>query len=260
MDRWTDGQVYGQDPKHQKLPDVPDIESMMEVADVPLGDGPDVLPYSLEWYAGAKDRQLARDAEKEKLVVDRSQLRKTWSDLATTELSRWIDTIEEAAGSRENQEINILLARTVNERPYDTKEINLLKTAVDKAEQKRKVLREETKVILSTLRRVEDCVVAKEAHDAAEEQARLEKEKAEFERKAKAKAAVKKAQQMMYGGGDDDSDEEPASPGGEPEAEAPTSGGQLPPLNLPSGSPGQKTGMAAQLPPLDDPPVPPQLT
>jgi hypothetical protein len=270
MDRPLDGFIYGQPPS--KLPDVPDVVGMLEAADVPLGDGGN-LPHTLEWYAGAKERQAARNLEMETLVVSRNDLRNSWCDMAVEAMNTWIGNVEDLANLQEPQDINSLLARTVASRPYDTEEITKLKAIVTGAEARRAELREANASIIERLRTLEEKIHEKKHQDEVEEEARAEKERLRKEHKARSEEALRKAQSMMEGENDEGGDAEEAEDEDEPADTTEVSGGPLPPLpspTLPSqspgtpgrgtppgiGTPGRRT---QELPPLTDPPLPPTL-
>lgn len=250
MDRPTDGVVYGQPPS--KLPDVPDIEGMFEAADVPKGDGSS-LPHSLEWYAGAKDRQKVRDAETEELVLAREELRNEWTDMAAGGMQQWITNVEDLANLMEPQDINALLARTMAERPADTNELDKLKGIVDGAEARRAELREANSGIIERLRIVEEQIRLKQQQDQAEDEARKERERIAREKKARSEEALRKAQALMYGEdpeGEGESNDEDGDGEDEPAADAEGDSGAVPAL---------RQGLNRELPPLADPPLPPPL-
>lgn len=277
MDRPTHGQIYGQAPS--KVPDVPDVNGMFEAADVPLGDGTN-LPHSLEWYAGAADRQKVRDAEVDELVVDRNDLRNEWCNMAREGMADWITKVEELANLQEPQDINSLLARTVAERPDDAGEIEKLKRIVTEAERQRAQLREANAGIIERLRVVEYEIHEKQNADQAEEEVRQEKERLAKEHRARSEEALRKAQELMYGHDPDNAEEDEEGDAGddnEPGAEA--GPGPLPPIQSPgpprspdvlggSGAPGRgptppapsaRSGLGRELPPIADPPPPPAL-
>ncbi|CAE7239440.1 ADK2 [Symbiodinium sp. CCMP2592] len=91
-----EGWVYGQKPKDPEAP--PDLESLFEAAGVPdkLTNGQP--PFSPEWYAGAKERQRVRDAEIEKIMSQRNDVRHQWAELMWTDLSVWRDRIDYTGG------------------------------------------------------------------------------------------------------------------------------------------------------------------
>merc|ERR1719393_235516 len=49
----------------------------MEASNIPLTDE---LPHSLEWYAGAKDREAARQKEIDGLLDEKNELRIEWAE------------------------------------------------------------------------------------------------------------------------------------------------------------------------------------
>jgi hypothetical protein len=71
IDQPVDGFVYGHQPKPDAY--VPKVNNLLEAADIPTG-APGVLPYSLEWYAGAKDRKAAREKLKDELLLRKDVL------------------------------------------------------------------------------------------------------------------------------------------------------------------------------------------
>jgi hypothetical protein len=273
MDRPLDGYVYGQEAA--KLPTVPDVPGMLEAADIPLGDDSGGLPHSLEWYAGAKDRQKARDAESEELIHVRDALRNEWSDMACSELFGWISKIEAVANEPEPQDINALLARTVAERPYDKIEIDLLRSNVMIAEEERAKLREANSIVLERMRKLDTQVREQQEKENEEERIIKEQKRAAAEKKQRMEEALRKAQLAMFGrdpdedeGDNDEIDEEAEVEGSGP---LPPLSGLLPPqaidgtigtpgrgLSLPP-TPPSRTGLARELPPLANTPVPPQL-
>jgi hypothetical protein len=246
MDRPTDGWIFGQAPS--KLPTVPDIAGQFEAADIPKGDG-DTLPHSLEWYAGAKDRQKARDEETAQREIDRENLRNEWAGLAMEGLEAWAIRVEDLANLQEPQDINGLLARTVAERPSDTVEIEKLKGIVSGAESQRAQLREASAAVIERLKELEAQITAKNQQDQAEEEVRKEKVRAHREHMAACEEALHKAQAMMQGDHAEDEEEEEGSEG-EGQDSTTAEGNVGRPL---------RSGLAAELPPLANPPAPPPL-
>lgn len=274
MDRPLDGFVYGQAPS--KLPDVPDVPGMLEVADVPLGDGGD-LPHTLEWYAGAKDRQKARDEETEQLIVVRDRLRNEWCDLACAELLGWVSKIDAVAKEPEPQDINALLARTVAERPNDKKEIDLIRGIVTTAEEGRAKLREANRVVLERVHKLHGEVRERQAKEDEDERVIAEEKRIAAEKKRKTEEALRRAQMALFGRDAEEEEEEGAHDDGLEETQIESSG-PLPPLRGPMpaqgtdsnmetpgrelllpATPSARTGMARELPPLENTPVPPTL-
>merc|ERR1712232_1458111 len=110
-----EGFVYGQAPKSPSR--VPDVDAMFQAAEIPVSDG---LPFTAEWYRGAKDRQIARDAQKKQFEIRKDQLRSQWASMVTTGLATWSRKVDAVA--QEPQVIGglgELLARCAHERPSD---------------------------------------------------------------------------------------------------------------------------------------------
>mmetsp|Transcript_17479 Transcript_17479/g.31733 ORF Transcript_17479/g.31733 Transcript_17479/m.31733 type:complete len:315 (+) Transcript_17479:1-945(+) len=297
VDRPLDGFVYGKAP--QKLQEPPDVAGMLEAAGIP-NTGPDqVLPFSLEWYAGAPKRQAAREEEIQGKVATRNDLRTHWAKLVRSEMESWGSQVEKLLVEPEPFDLVTLLARTVTERPDDADEINNLRSSFAKADGRRGVLREELGAVRERQLALDDAVRDKEEKDFIAEKERQEREAAEKARKAKAEAALRRAAKAMYGEDEDEEEEaeadaaqaEPASPTedlGEMSASTftggpPGEGGPLPPLQSPPvasfsppgsvrGSPAtlgiqsgsasntpSRSGYSRELPPLNDPPPPPVL-
>lgn len=250
MDRPTDGWIYGQKPS--KLPDVPDVDGMLEAADVPKGDG-ETLPHTLEWYAGAKDRQKARDAETMQREVEREALRNEWADLAAMGIQDWMTKVEDLANLQEPQDINGLLARTFAERPNDTVEIEKLKGIVSTAEVQRSQLRDASAAVIERLKLLEQQISDKNVQDQADEEVRKEKERLHKEHKARSEAALRRAQAIMQGEEVEDIDEE-ADEDEDPDSPRPLTAEAT--AGLP---PPMRSGINRELPPIADPPPPPQL-
>jgi len=272
MDRPLDGFVYGQAPA--KMPDLPNVVGMLEAADVPLGDGGD-LPHTLEWYAGAKDRQKARDEEAEQLTVVRDKLRNEWCNLACEELLGWISKVEAVANEPEPQDVNALLARTVSERPNDKVEIDLLRHIVTTEEEGKAKLREANRVVLERMHQLDVEVRERQVKEDEDERIIVEEKRIATAKKKKSEEALRKAQMAMFGR---DVEEEEDENDEEHEEEAQIEGsGPLPPLGGPMptqgvegtietpgrgglpATPSARTGLARELPPLANTPIPPTL-
>jgi len=277
-----EGWVYGQKLKEPEAPS--DLEGMMEAAGVPDNLTNGTLPFSPEWYAGAKERQRLRDIEKEKLLFDKADCRHEWAELMWTDLSTWGDRIEFIVNQPEPlADLQALLARTRHERPDDVDRFNQLKAIATEAEIRQSRVRKDLSSSSEFLETLEAKIREKEAKEHAEELERIEKKRLADKRKRKAQRALARNEALLRGedppplvedseaeNADDeqDGDMSPVSPGDA----SPDFGlkGSRPATGLsvrsfdasPDHSPPplQRGGPGRELPPIQDPPpVPPQL-
>eukprot|EP00929_Paragymnodinium_shiwhaense_P015938 TRINITY_DN124024_c0_g1_i1.p1 TRINITY_DN124024_c0_g1~~TRINITY_DN124024_c0_g1_i1.p1 ORF type:complete len:325 (-),score=103.17 TRINITY_DN124024_c0_g1_i1:101-1075(-) len=282
LDQPVDGVVYGQAlaPENDH---VPDVNGMMEAVGVPLTDE---LPHSLEWYAGAKDREAARQKEIDELLERKNDLRQYWAETVRASLMEAADKVAAIQAEPEPLDLAKTLARALHERPRDKAEAARL-LALDKSiAGERDRLRVELAFIFDRITGLEVTVREKEAQDMAEEEERRAKVEAERKRKAKLERLLEKNAARLRGEDvrDSDSDEEAAaaqegdagaaaegdgeagqtSSGKEPTFLKPASDLQPAPDLQPASPvippPGQRGGLARELPPLRAPPPPPPIS
>jgi len=244
-----EGYVYGHAPKEPEAP--PDLEGMFEAAGIP-GPMDGGSPFTAEWYAGAKDRAIARDKEMQELLGRKDVLRTEWANLVSDELAEWAAWVDKRAS--EPQRVGglaELLARTAHERPGETDRIEELQMLLTQAASDRERCEAELANAAKHLRRNEDAVRAREAQDKAEEEERKEEKRKADARRAKAERMLERQAALMRG------EEYPAS---EIDEEEEGSGEEAtqpppPPTLLPAGA--QREGAARTLPPLKGaPPLP----
>eukprot|EP00440_Ansanella_granifera_P053665 gb/GFBE01058178.1/.p1 GENE.gb/GFBE01058178.1/~~gb/GFBE01058178.1/.p1 ORF type:complete len:300 (+),score=53.88 gb/GFBE01058178.1/:1-900(+) len=289
-----EGWIYGQKPKEPEAPG--DMEGLFEAAGVPdrLTNGQ--LPFSPEWYAGAKDRQKLRDIEKEKLLGTRAQVRTEWAELLWTDLSTWGERIDFVVNQPEPLgDLQALLARVKHERPDDMGRFNELQEIAAKAEKRQIVVRKELATATENIRGTEAKIREREAQDDLEEKDRIEKKRIADKRRRRAERALKRQEALLRGEDPpplvDDSEAEGAgeangseaatspkesaavdllrrspdaspqgSPGPRPRSGRSMISGDLdasPATSVSPGPPLQRGGMSRELPPLQDPPKPP---
>lgn len=248
-----DGYVYGHAPKEPEAP--PDLEGMFEAAGIPgpLDGG---SPFTAEWYAGAKERAIARDKEMQELLERKDVLRTEWADLVSDELAEWASLVDKRAA--EPQRVGglaELLARTAHERPGEADRVEELKVLLTQAATDRERCEAELENAAKHLRRNEDAVRAREAQDKAEEEERKEEKRKADARRAKAERLLERQAALMRG------EEYPASEADEEEGDGGSGEEAMkpppPPTLLPAGAP--REGAARTLPPLQGAPPPPPL-
>merc|ERR1719487_939969 len=95
----------------------------MEASNIPLTDE---LPHSLEWYAGAKDRQAARDKEIDELLFTKNDLRVEWAETISASLQEASEKVAGIQAEKEPLDLASTLARALHERPRDKAECDRL--------------------------------------------------------------------------------------------------------------------------------------
>jgi len=269
-----EGYVYGQAPKPPRGP--PDVEGMMQAVGLP-GPVEGGLPFTLEWYAGAKERQAAREAEQELLLARKEELRGSWTELAWTDLAGWgakVDTI--AAEDNPLMGLAELLARAAHETPHEVDRIERLREQYSSALIEKDRLQGELATARRHLQRNEDAIRTKDLEDAALEEERLEQKRVADLRKARAERALRRNEAMLRGEAFEEEDEDDVD-GGISQAEESAEEAYPPDVPARAGSrdetwltgqhgpsstglpPGARGGLARELPPLPDPPPPPPL-
>lgn len=273
-----EGWVYGQKPKEPEAP--PDVESLFEAAGVPdkLTNGQP--PFSPEWYAGAKERQRVRDAEIEKIMSQRNDVRHQWAELMWTDLSVWRDRIDYTASLAEPlADLQALLARTKHERPDDVARFQEIQEIAAKAAIRQGQVRKHLVEAKEQMMDIEGKVRLKEEEDEAAEKDRLEKKRLAEKRRRRAERALKRNEALLRGEDPpplvEDSEEEGFQPEDDPKdlmqelIEASPQGKRTRSsrsedspaatslANSLSPPPLQRGGLARELPPLQDPPLPP---
>mmetsp|Transcript_37766 Transcript_37766/g.108861 ORF Transcript_37766/g.108861 Transcript_37766/m.108861 type:complete len:304 (-) Transcript_37766:45-956(-) len=273
-----EGFVYGHAVK-QPRSKPPDVEGMMKAAGIP-GPKEGGLPHSLEWYRGAKERQAAREKEKEELLIVKNDYRKDWASIITDRLEDVgyrVDCI-----MKEPQPLGVLaelLARTAHERPNAVDRIQELRTRLAVADQEKERLNLELANAREGLRTMEDSVRRKKVEGDEEEEERLRLAEEERQRKAKAEKQLRRNAALLRGEEWTESDSDASEDEGQAAAALAADGedagtpGPSPALEVPptagsreifgSGQPptpgAVRGGLAQQLPPITDPPPPPRL-
>ncbi|CAE7217985.1 ADK2 [Symbiodinium sp. CCMP2592] len=216
-----EGWVYGQKPKDPEAP--PDLESLFEAAGVPdkLTNGQP--PFSPEWYAGAKERQRVRDAEIEKIMSQRNDVRHQWAELMWTDLSVWRDRIDYTASLAEPlADLQALLARTKHERPDDVARFQEIQEIAAKAGVRQGQVRKHLVEAKEQMMDIEGKVRLKEEEDEAAEKDRLEKKRLAEKRRRRAERALKRNEALLLGEDPpplvEDSEEEGLQPEDDPKA------------------------------------------
>jgi len=280
-----EGWVYGQKLKDPEAPS--DLEGMMEAAGVPDSLTNGTLPFSPEWYAGAKERQRLRDIEKEKLLFDKADARHEWAELMWTDLSTWGERLHFIVNQPEPlADLQALLARTRHERPDDVDRFKQLQVIATEAETRQWRVRKDLGSSSEALNELEAKIREKEAKEHAEELDRIEKKRIADKRKRKAERALRRNEALLRGEdppplvedseaenaeGDEDGADLPVSPASAmPSPDFALKGGSRPATGLSVRSfdaspdhsvspspPLQRGGPGRELPPIQDPPVPP---
>lgn len=272
-----EGWIYGQKPKEPEAPG--DMEGMFEAAGVPDRLTSGVLPFSPEWYAGAKERQRLRDIEKEGLLGQRRGVGREWSELVWNDLRTWTERIDFIVSQPEPlADLQVLLARTKHERPDDHERFKALEEMSTKAETRQVIVRGELDTTRAKNVDLEAKIRAKEAEDDAEEADRIEKKRLADKRRRRAERALKRNEAMLRGEdvpplvedseAEADAVAEVESPDSSPPRTAqagarPRSGRGLhsadgsPAASVSPGPPLQRGGMFRELPPIQDPTRPP---
>lgn len=257
-----EGYVYGKAPKPPREP--PPIDDLLEAAGVP-GPKEGGLPHSLEWYRGAKDRQIARDKEKEELLLRKNGFRKEWATLIWTNLEECSDKVDcMIAAPQPVGALAELLARTAHERPGHVDRIGELKGRLAIALHEKDHLNGELSAIRDRLRIIEGSVRERDLEGDSEEEERLQLKREEEARKARAERILRRNEALLRG------EELPETPREGEELNEPTGPGPAPAADTRPGpglfsvgmpmppAPGaMRGGLARELPPIRDPPPPP---
>lgn len=261
MDRPLDGLVYGQAPS--TLPDVPDVDGMFVAVGLPEEPEGGGLPHSLEWYAGAKDREAARREEMDELIIRRNDLRSEWTNLIKDNLGVWSEKVDTIAAEPPPKGLAVLLARTAHEQPGATEKIRDLQQLGIEAARKRELMAKELADCQDGLSICATIIQAAEDEAAAEEVKRLAKQEAERERKRRAEEALKRNEELLLGIAAGAANASPPGTAGAQDGagtaedgEPPGTADPPPPTTPAPAALGRKTS-AAQLAPLKNPPVPP---
>jgi len=182
IDQPVDGVVYGHQPKPDQY--VPKVDNILEAADIPTGP-PGQLPYSLEWYAGAKDRKALREKLKDELLVRKDILRTDWVTMVCFEVDEAIQKVGRVRSEPEPFDLAILLARTIHERPREKKQANELLKYDRKVKTQRERCKHGLDAIYDRLHFNMAAIKEKERLDVVEEDRR--KAEVEAERKKQEK-------------------------------------------------------------------------
>lgn len=254
----TEGTVYGVAP--QQPQDPPDLDLLFEGADLPGGRSNE-LPFSLEWYAGAKERQRLRDEERERLDTRRVQLRGGWTELMDHDISEWIgkvDALEIDDGSTAVGALRglaELVARAAQESPDDVERNEQLVRALARSETEDDLLNRELRMTRSGLQTCVELIQQAEAEAVADDEAKAEAKRVQEARRAKAEEELRRQEALLRGEDPDAVSVSAARPDGSP----------LPPLPPAAAGPAAtegaarrmtRSGPATELPPLQDPPRP----
>jgi len=246
MDRPIDGEIYGAPPVPPQ--EVPDVQAMLDTEGIPEGcEEEGGLPYSLEWYAGAKDRAAQRELELKEHHKRKNELRTDWVEVVLAELSEWRDKATRIATEEAPKDLGLLLAQTAAERPGDTAAIGKLKQLNDAATDKRDRLDTAFKDVISRLSETHRAVLEKEDEDDAAELARQEAEAAAKKRKAEVEEMLRQANETAQRKGRPKSAQ--PSPEGSPRVAEQE--------QACSPSPLVRGGAGRALPPLQNAPAPP---
>mmetsp|Transcript_36624 Transcript_36624/g.98123 ORF Transcript_36624/g.98123 Transcript_36624/m.98123 type:complete len:290 (+) Transcript_36624:106-975(+) len=255
----TEGTVYGVAPQEPKEP--PDLDLLFEGADLP-GGRDNSLPFSLEWYAGAKERQRLRDEERERLDARRVQLRAGWTDLMDHDISDWIGRVNALASDDGSAAMGALsglaelVARAAQESPDDAERNEQLVQAFARSEAEDDALNLELRATRGGLQTCKEAIQQAEARAVADDEAKAEAKRVHEARRAKAEEELRRQEALLRGEDPDAVSVPTARPDGSP----------LPPL--PPAAAGRvasaegagrrlaRSGPATELPPLQDPPRP----
>lgn len=184
IDQPVDGLVYGHQPKIDQF--VPKVNNILEAADIPTGP-PGVLPYSLEWYAGAKDRKAMREKLKDELLLRKDILRTDWVTIVCDEVSEAIEKVARVKAEPEPFDLALLLARTIHERPREKRQAKELLKYDRRVKAARDRARAGLDEVHENLEFNLEAIIAKERQDAEDE----------VERKAEVEAERKKAARLQ---------------------------------------------------------------
>lgn len=254
----TEGTVYGVAPQQPKDP--PDLDLLFEGADLP-GGRDNSLPFSLEWYAGAKERQRLRDEDRERLDTRRVQLRGVWTELMEQDISEWLGKVDALLLDDGSAAVGALgglaelVARAAQETPDDVERNEQLVQALARSEAEDDLLNQELSTTRHGLQTVAGVIQQAEADAVADDEAKAEAKREQEARRARAEEELRRQEALLKGEDPDAVSESGARPDGSP----------LPPLPpaaagpaAAEGSPRRmaRSGPATELPPLQDPPRP----
>mmetsp|Transcript_6770 Transcript_6770/g.11901 ORF Transcript_6770/g.11901 Transcript_6770/m.11901 type:complete len:295 (+) Transcript_6770:61-945(+) len=251
----TYGTVYGRTEPPEEVT-APNVDGMLDAIGVPRSkDG--ALPFTKEWYANAKQRQRNRDKEREKRYRRLDELRIEFATSLEAELHHWCAKTTGYISTEDSQDLEMLLAKTAIERPWDKEEFEALKLEMSAVEERRADLRQGLLDVSLRFATSEKCVKDREAHDRKVEQARADQVAADRARIKAAELAVAQATALLRGeaaptaleGSDDEAEVVVAAPEG--------NGYPPQPQGLPVASAGLARRTTRELPPLKDPPQPP---
>jgi len=271
-----DGWVYGHKLQEPRPPG--DMEAMFDVAGVPDRLTSGVLPFSPEWYAGAKERQRLRDIEREELLGKRRGVGREWSELIWTDLGTWTERINFLVEQPEPlADLQVLLARMKHERPDDVERFKRLEEVATKAENRQILVRGDLSNTLTKNVDLESKIRAKETEDDAAEAERIEQKRIQEKRRRRGERALKRNEALLRG-----EEPPPIIEDSDAEVEAPTesaslvsspmqtatacrpssgrglhSAGGSPAASVSPSPPLQRGGMFRELPPIQDPTRPP---
>eukprot|EP00928_Gymnodinium_smaydae_P081190 TRINITY_DN6474_c0_g1_i1.p1 TRINITY_DN6474_c0_g1~~TRINITY_DN6474_c0_g1_i1.p1 ORF type:complete len:312 (-),score=89.17 TRINITY_DN6474_c0_g1_i1:48-983(-) len=263
LDDPVDGYIYGQPPPvcEDRVPNVKDMFEAVGLPDVEPGK----LPYTLDWYAGAKDRAKAREIEKDMLLERKNDLRHSWAELVMRELAEAYDRVCGIMAEPEPLDLQLVRARVAHERPKDKEAVEDLRRQDAEFTGVRQMLKDELTAVRERLKTREIDIQRHEEDDQAKEDARKAEVAEERERKARMKRALARNEKRLRGEECPDTDEEEqaiaaaaaaeAAPGDDSEQKA--TGSNL--AAATTQAPGVPTSLPPQtgaLPPLQDPPLP----
>lgn len=254
-----EGFVYGKAPKPpNERP--PDIEAMMEAAGLP-GPTEGGLPFTLEWYRGAKARQAKRDIEKEELLNRKNDLRKGWASQMLGSLDECAGQVDKIIGEPQPLgKLAEMLARTNHERPDQIARIQELKGRLVDADRERVRLNNNLQGAKESMGSNQDAIRRRDSEGDLDEEERIRQKILAAKKKAKGERALRRNEALLRG-----EDPGPPTPPSEEEQECASpvpdvtnralSSPPLPPEPPQAGA--VRSGPARELPPISHPPRPP---
>lgn len=269
-----EGWIYGAVPK--KPVEFPDVIGLLEATGVPTNlDGQ--LPHTEEWYAGAKDRIKQREKETRALYDQVGALRQEWADIVLNELALWSERVVQmrsepgAYGKLQTQ-----LARINHERPADVIRIQQLRDSLVESERVKEETEKQLVVVGDNIDRLQVEVKEKEAAEKVLHEAKMAFLREEKLRRKRNERLLRRAQAILAEKEPppDSSDSDDVSPvskksGGTGESSPVSSAAfhfrpgsgvrSFGLLEEPSPRTPKRGGIARELPPIVDPPPPPQL-
>jgi len=253
----TEGTVYGVAPQQPKDP--PDLDLLFEGADLP-GGRDNSLPFSLEWYAGAKERQRLRDEERERLDTRKIELRGGWTKLMEQDISEWIGKVDALISDDGSAAVGALrglaelVARAAQESPDDVERNEQLVQALARSETEDDLLNRELRTTRHGLQTCAEVIQQAEAEAVADDEAKAEAKRVQEARRAKAEEELRRQEALLRGEDPDAVSVSAARPDGSPLPPLPPATG----LAAAEGAARRMTrsGPATELPPLQDPPRP----